>query len=518
MIATVDHPTSTVRRRAPRGADLLAGASVALVLIPQAMAYAELAGVPPQVGLFAAGLPPLLAAPFVSSPYLQTGPVALTALLTFGVLEGSAEPFTSEFVALAALLALLVGVFRLVLGFLRLGSLAYLLSKPVLTGFTTGAAILIVASQLPRALGVAGGEAGVLANAAAAVTDVAQWELSAIVLGGITVALMIGGRRLHVLFPGVLIAVVGSVVLSRLFGYDGSTIGELPGGFLRLRIDFPWSSIVSLVPGAAAIAVVGFAEPSSIARTFAAQERRSWSANQEMLSQGVANVASAISGGIPVGGSFSRSAIGRLAGGHTAWTGAISGLIVLCVLPITPLASPLPRAVLAAIIIVSVFKLIKVASIFVLFAESWPQGVVALGTLAATLASAPRVERGVFVGVGLAIAVHLYRELNITSVYEIEDTMMTVRPQGVLWFATVPQIERLVRNNLADHPDITTVHFDLGGVGRLDYTGAATLSQTIGTLASAGVSCALTNVPPGAQRAARIHCPDSISPQTASPS
>ena len=143
-----------MRLTQPSTGDIVAGVSVALVALPQSLAYAELAGMPPQYGLFASALPSLLAALFVSSRYLQTGPVALTALLTFGALEGLAQPASAQYIEMAALLALLVGILRVVLGFIRLGSVAYLLSEPVLAGFTTGAAILIVSSQIPRSLGV----------------------------------------------------------------------------------------------------------------------------------------------------------------------------------------------------------------------------------------------------------------------------------------------------------------------------------------------------------------------------
>ena len=170
------HPL--MRFTAPSTGDIVAGVSVALVALPQSLAYAELAGMPPQYGLFASALPSLLAALFVSSRYLQTGPVALTALLTFGALSGLQEPATADYIELAALLALLVGVVRVLLGFLRLGSVAYLLSEPVLAGFTTGAAILIVSSQIPRTLGVTRGDDGVLTEAAKAITDVGAWHWS----------------------------------------------------------------------------------------------------------------------------------------------------------------------------------------------------------------------------------------------------------------------------------------------------------------------------------------------------
>lgn len=494
-----------MRLQPPGVADIVAGLSVAVVLIPQAMAYAELAGVPPQVGLFAAALPPLLAAPFVSSPYLQTGPVALTGLLTFGALEGRAETFSADYVELAVLLALLVGAIRLVLGALRLGNLAYLLSDPVLTGFTTGAAILIIASQFPQAVGASPEGDGVLSRFVDTLTSIQSWSLTAIAFTLATAFAMAGGRRLHDLFPGVLVAVIGGIAASSLLGYSGDTIGELRGGFLHFQTSYPWESTGALLPAAAAIALVGFAEPSSIARSFASQERQRWDANREMIGQGVANVASAISGGIPVGGSFSRSALSRLAGAKTRWTGAIAGLIVLVLLPLTPLAEPLPRAVLAAIVLISVIGLVELASVARLFRESAPQGVVALGTLVATLAFSPRVEFGVFVGVGLAVGVHLYRELNVVTNERVEGTTLTIAPQGVLWFATVPRIERICRTTLADDPAVDTIEFDLSGVGRLDYTGAATLRQSIESLKAAGIEVRVVNVRPGARRAAGIH-------------
>lgn len=188
----------------PSTGDLVAGISVALVALPQSLAYAEIAGMPPQYGLFASALPPILAALFVSSRYLQTGPVALTALLAFGALEPLSTPGSTEYIALAALLALLVGVFRILLGLLRLGGVAYLLSEPVLTGFTTAAAILILSSQLPKVFDVSTDGDGVLADALQALTSPGEWQWPAIGFAAMTLVLMFGGRRLHTLFPGVL--------------------------------------------------------------------------------------------------------------------------------------------------------------------------------------------------------------------------------------------------------------------------------------------------------------------------
>lgn len=488
----------------PSLGDVIAGVSVALVAIPQSLAYAELAGLPAQIGLYASALPSLLAALFVSSRYLQTGPVALTSLLTFGALSGLASTGSDRYIGLAALLALLVGIMRLVLGLVRLGRVAYLLSEPVLLGFTTGAAILIVSSQLPKIFDLDRGvEAGsVIGEALNAATSPADWNWPAVAFAIVTAAMIIGGRRIHKLFPGVLAAVVAGVVFSSVVGYSGSTVGELSGGFIPLGFgSIPWASTTDLLIPALAIALVGFAEPSSIARTFAAEERQPWDANKEMISQGVANVAAAFSNAFPVGGSFSRSSLNRLAGAESAWSGAITGLFILAALPFTPVLENLPRATLGAIVIVAVMKLIRLDELLILCRQSWPQAGVAAGTLIATLASAPRVERGVIAGVGLALAVHLHRELSVTATATRTGDELTVSPQGVLWFATVPQVERIIREEVAAHPDLGAITIDLAGVGRLDYTGGSALRRVIDEFLAAGIAVDIINVPPGAHEA-----------------
>ena len=304
----------------PTLGDVIAGVSVALVLIPQSLAYAEIAGVPPHIGLFASALPPLLAAPFSSSPYLQTGPVALTSLLTFGALSGLETTGTAEYVELAALLALIVGAARLALGLVRMGAVAYLMSQPVLLGFTSGAAILIVSSQVPSIFGAVPDDDGVLEGAWWVVIRPDEWDATALALSVITVAVVLGARRVHHLLPGVLVMVIAAVIWSEVTDYDGAVVGDLPGGFISLSLDLPFGDAADLLIPGIVIALVGFAEPASISRTFATADRIPWSANRELVSQGVANLASGVSGGFPVGGSFSRSSLNRLAGASTAWS------------------------------------------------------------------------------------------------------------------------------------------------------------------------------------------------------
>ncbi len=390
--------------------DIVAGVTVALVLLPQSLAYAEIAGVPPAVGLAAGALPPLLAAVFASSPYLQTGPVALTSLLTFGALQGMEATGTTEYVALAALLALVVGVVRILLGLLRGGIVAYAMTESVVLGFTTGAAILIIGSQLPTMFGLERGDRGVLSGDWFTLTHPQLWSVTAIVSALLTIGFVISLRKVQPLFPGVLVVVIVAVMWSRLSNFEGATIGELPGGFVSLSFDLPWNQLGSVIVPGIIIALVGYAEPASIARTFATEEGTAWDSSKELVSQGIANVASAIAGGFPVGGSFSRSALNRVAGAKTAAAGGVTGAVILALQPLSPLLEPLPRAVLGAIVFVAVFKLVKIAELVSLIRTAPRHALVAWGTFAATLATAPKVERGVVIGIVLAAAMFAYEQ------------------------------------------------------------------------------------------------------------
>ena len=399
----------------PTAGDLIAGVSVALLALPQGLAYAELAGMPAKYGLYAAAIPSILAAIFVSSPYLQTGPVALTALLTYGALEGLAQPFSPEFIELAALLALSVGVIRLILGILKLGKIAHLLTDAVITGFTTGAAILIIFSQLPKSLGVDDVKGGVLSAGWKSISNPELWELNAILFSIVTIIVIFGGRFLHRLFPGVLIAVVCGIAISKAIGYSGPVVGELSSGFIPLKFTFEWGSLTDLLLPATIIAIVGFAEPAAIARTFAKEDKSSWNPNKDFVSQGVANLASAISNSFPVGGSFGRSSLNKIAGAETPWAGAITGVFVLAVLPLVFLLEELPSAILGATVIGAVIKLVKPMEFFKLVVDETQQGFIATGTLTATLLTAPRIDRGILVGLGLSLIGYFFDRFRLNK-------------------------------------------------------------------------------------------------------
>ncbi|MBI4694970.1 MAG: SulP family inorganic anion transporter [Gammaproteobacteria bacterium] len=468
--------------------DLVAGISVALVLVPQAVAYAALAGLPPVCGLYAAVLPPILAAFFVSSPYLQTGPVAMTSVLTFAALAAHATPGTTAYIEDAAALALIVGLVRVAIGVLRAGFVAYLMSQPVLTGFTTAAALLIMASQFPTLAGMAA-DGGILAGASRVVLNPGEWCAQSLGIGAASMAVILGGRRLHRLFPGVLVAVVLGILWQESGFFHGALVGPLPSGLPTFGWSLSFDHLRELLLPGVIIAVVGFAEPAAVARTMATRDREPWSADRELISQGVANLAAGISGGFPVGGSFTRTSLNRLAGGRTRWSGAITGVAVLAFLPFAGVLADLPRAVLAAILIVSAQPLVALGALWRMVSVSRAQAAVGWLTFVLTLALAPRVDLAILGGIGLGVAVHLWRERRIVvnSVWDETSRTLTLVPIGVVYFGSANVIDDALIDELARHPAAKSVLIDLRKVGRIDYTGMLVIQNIANDAALAGL-------------------------------
>ncbi|MGQ0464948.1 MAG: SulP family inorganic anion transporter [Sporichthyaceae bacterium] len=482
-----------------RSGDLLAGLSVAVVAVPQSLAYAELAGMPAVAGLYCTALPPLVAALFASSPYLQTGPVAVTALLTFGALSSRAEPGSPEYVALGLGLALLVGVVRVALGTLRAGWVAYLMSQPVLLGFVPAAALIIATSQTAKALGVADAPdyANQVFQAGWALAHPGHWRIEAVLVAVATVAVIVGGRRLHALFPGVLVAAVGACVLSAAGGYSGQTVDNVPAGLPPLTADaLPWAELSSLALPAAVIALVGFTEAASISRRFAAEDRSRWNPDREFVGQGAANLTAALTGGFPCGGSFSRSAVARLSGAQTRLSGAITGVAVLAFLPFAFLLEPLPLAALAGIVISAVFSLLRFRALWALWRISPPQALIAWGTFAATLVLAPRIDVAVLLGIGASLAVFVWRALKLDVDVAVAQETLTLTPRGVLWFGTAQRLSDAMLDLLPEHPTVRRVEVNLSRLGRIDTTGALVLAGMLTQAREAGLEALAVGIPP----------------------
>jgi len=498
-------------RAGPSWRDILAGVTVALILIPQSIAYAELAGLPPIQGLYAAILPLIAAAFFASSPWLQTGPVAMTSILIFGALSALATPLSAQYIGLAALLAVVVGVMRIIISFSQAGFLVYLMSQPVLNGFTTAAAVLILSTQVPALFGVATSGSDVFANLLTVASQSSQWNIQSMVLGAVTLALLLVGKRVHALFPGVLIAVILGIVYQRSVGCDCAQIGFIPSDLPALNWQLPWQRIDELIVPGLVIALVGFAEPAAIARTLAASTRRPWSANREFLSQGVANVVAGFSSAFPVGGSFSRTMVSFSAGAHSRWSGAITGIIVLAFLPFANVLSSLPKAVLAAIIIAAVAPLIKFEPLLQLMRTSRAQSAIAWSTFILTLLLSPRIDLAVLLGMGLGIAVHLWRERRIFVSSHYQDHCLKLEPTGVLFFGSAHSLDETLVEELVKHPDVESLVLDLRRLGRIDYTGALVIQRIAQEAETAGLAVSVIpgQPPQGARLLRRVFGPDS---------
>jgi len=470
------------------------------VLIPQALAYAALAGMPPESGLYVAALAPIAASFIASSPYLGTGPTAITSLLTFGALTAIASPGSTNYVALAALLAVMVGVIRVILGLVRAGFIAYLMSQPAILGFTTGAAVVIIASQVPAVLGVSTGETNPFYAAFDVLSQPGSWQGMTILVAVATGAIMILGRRIHRLFPGILVAVILGTAYAALFDYPGAVLGSIDVGLPPFTVSFPWGSALHLLAPAAVIAVIGFSEPASIARRYATIERQRWDPDRELVSQGFANLAAGFGGGFPAGGSFSRSALVRASGARTRLAGGITGLTVLVLLPVMGVLESLPMAVLGASIIVAVLELLRLAPFLEYRRWARLQFLVAVATFVATLAFAPHVERAVLVGIVLAIGAHLWRELRLSVPAWTSDSTLHLAPKGVLYFASAPALEDSFSRLLSEHRNADKLIVHLDGLGRVDLTGAIALRNLLCDARNAGLEVDLVDIPPQAKK------------------
>ncbi|MBL4712204.1 MAG: sulfate permease [Gammaproteobacteria bacterium] len=491
-------------------ADIFAGVTVALVLIPQSMANAQLAGLPPEVGLYSAFLIPIVAAIFGSSRQLQNGPVAIISLMSAAALIPLGLS-TEEYIAYAAMLALLAGGMQLILGFLRLGILVDFLSHPVIIGFISAAAIVISSLQLGKLFGIENisGEHlyQTLWNLILAIPG--QSHLPTVIMGMSSLLMLVLFKKFAPKKPGILITVVVTTLLSWWLGYDqlgGKIVGNVPAGLPSFIIPgiHPEHFAALLLP-AFMIAILSFVEAFSIAKAVAAKTRQRLSANQEMVGKGLANVVAGFSQGYAVSGSFSRTAVAFDAGAKTGFTAIVSGLLVgITLLYLTPLLYYIPIATLAAVIIVAVVGMIH----FEPFSHAWKvhphDGLVALTVFIGTLFFAPHLEWGIFIGVGLSIGLYIARTMrpHFAEVAMSEDgtlrdaklfhlqtseTMALFRYDGDLYFANASHLEKKLLNAIADKPKLKVIILDLEAVDQIDVTGEEMLKHMSEGLKLAGI-------------------------------
>ena len=492
-------------------ADLIAGLTVALVLVPQSMAYAQLAGLPPYYGLYAAFLPGIVAALFGSSRQLATGPVAVVSLLTASALEPIAGANPELYIAYAIMLALMVGIFQIALGLLRLGVLVNFLSHPVVTGFTNAAAIIIGTSQLGKLFGVSGEKAehtyetvfNTLVEASSAT------HLETMLMAIVALGIMIAMKRWIPRAPNVLVAVVVTTLGSWLIGFEqmgGAVVGKIPEGLPPMAIPtLDFQTMGQLLSVTVAIALIGFMEAISIAKAMAASTRQRLDANQELVGQGLGNIISALSQGYAVSGSFSRSAVNISAGARTGFSAVVTGVIVgITLLWLTPLLYHLPQATLAAVIIMAVINLVKIEPILHAWKVQRHDAAVALITFVLTIIWAPHLDKGIMVGVLLSLALFLYRSmapriavlsrdpdgsLRDAEVRKLETcrNISLIRFDGSLYFANTGYFEDKILERVALKPDLKFVIIDAEGINSIDSTGEEMLGMLTERLREAGV-------------------------------
>ncbi|PAV26600.1 sodium-independent anion transporter [Tamilnaduibacter salinus] len=511
--------------------DLLAAVIVTLMLVPQALAYALLAGLPPEVGLYASMLPLVIYAVFGTSATLAVGPVAVASLMTASALSGIAEAGSPEYVGAALVLASLSGVVLVGMGVLRLGFLANFLSHPVISGFVTASGILIAASQLGHLLGIPYRGSNLIEMGAGLINGLDSANVTTMVIGfGVLAYLYLCRNYLRSVLTGVGLtqraadlitkaAPVSAVIVTTLvawglkLGGDGvNLVGQVPSGLPTLAMPSMDTSLWrTLLPAAVLISLVGFVESVSVAQTLAAKRRQRIDPNKELIALGLSNVGAGVSGGSPVSGGFSRSVVNFEAGAVTPVAGALTAVgIALATLTLTEPLAFLPKATLAATIIVAVGTLIDLPAIRRTMAYSVPDGIAMLATLLLTLLHG--VESGILVGVGLSIGLHLYRSSRPHSAvvgrvpgtehfrnierHDVETNQRVVflRVDESLYFANARYLEDTVLALVSNQACLTDLVLTCQAVNIIDASALESLEAINARLRDAGVRLHLAEV------------------------
>lgn len=504
-------------KRADLSKDVLAGLIVAVMLVPQGMAYALLAGLPPVYGLYASTVPAVVYALFGTSRHMPVGPPALMALLTFAGVSELARPGTQEFVSYALLLALMAGGLQLTLGLLRMGFVTDFVPRPVLSGFIYASAVVIALGQAGNLLGVeVPADGSTVETAAVLVSRLGEAHPETLTLGVAGVATLVLVSRWMPRLPGPLLVAAGGIVAVYVLDLENrgvGIVGDVPRGLPALSVpplDFEVAR--TLVPAALAVALVGYVESISVAKVIAARERYRVDADAELRALGLANVSAAFSSGFPVAGSFSRTAVQYGSGARTQLASVVTAsAIVLTLLFLTPLFYFLPDAALAAIVLVAVYGLLDLGEIRRTFGISKVDGAAMLVTFAATLLVG--VEEGIIAGSVFALLAFVrrtaYPEVTELGYVPARDAFLGLRshpdaatfPEALivrldarLYYANVPFFERWLAGAAANRPDLRWIVIDCRGVNGVDVTAVEGLEDLISDYRARDVTVLLTHV------------------------
>ncbi|MCX2982889.1 sulfate permease [Halieaceae bacterium IMCC14734] len=511
--------------------DLIAAAVVTVMLIPQSLAYAMLAGAPPVMGLYASILPLVAYALFGSSRTLSVGPVAIVSLMTATAVGQVVEPGSAEYISATITLALLSGVMMLLMGLLRFGMLANLLSHPVVAGFITASSIIIVLSQLKHILGISAQGENAFALTADLLANITATNLSTLCVGGFALAFLFWARKglsplleaaglstanaSRLAKAGPVLAVIVTTLAAWMLELDQravALVGAIPAGLPSLSLPtFEVNQWRELAGAALLISIIGYVESVSVGKTLAAKRGQRIDANQELIGLGAANVASAVSGGIPVTGGFSRSVVNFEAGAATQMASILTAIgIGLAALLLTPYLAYLPKATLAAAIIVAISSLIDLSSIKRAWLYSKSDFIAVATTIGITLGLG--VELGVICGVVASIALHLHKtsQPHIAVVGEVPGTehfrnverhrvittprIVTLRIDESLYFANVSFVEDKIYAILAENPEVEHIILMCTAINEIDLSALEVLESVNERIRELGADLHLSEV------------------------
>ncbi|KAF1049836.1 SulP family inorganic anion transporter [Xylophilus sp.] len=484
--------------------ELTAGITVGLMLVPQGLAYAQLAGMPAVTGIYACLAPALVAVLWSSSHRLGVGPTALTSLLVGASLAELAQPGSPQWIALAVWLALMSGAVQLLLGAVRFGWLLNIITAPVLAGFTQAASILIFVSQLPPLVGLRGEFDTLLAHPDFHLPD------TAFGLGGLAALILL--RRWRPRFPAAMAAVAVAAVVSWALDYaqgGGAVVGTVPAGLPAPSLPpaLPRHLLGALVMPALAIALVSFLETASSAKVDTRLAGRQWDENQDLIGQGLSKLAAAFSGSFPTSASFSRSALNLHAGARSGWATLFAVALVLAVLLVaTPALYYVPQPVLAALVVAAVTNLFNPSEVLRLARISRVEAATWAVTFALTLVTSPQLYWGVLAGILMSLSHFLYlrlhpriievglhpdgslRDRHLWQLPPLAGRLYALRMDAELDFASAAALERNVAAHIDAHPRTAHVCLFAQPINRIDATGVEAFARIRTLLHERGIA------------------------------
>lgn len=506
------------QRRDLRG-DLIAGITVTMMLIPQAMSYALLAGLPPYIGLYASVLPLVVYAVFGTSRQLAVGPVAMVALLVSSGVGTMADIGSERYIALAILLSLMVGAIQFGMGAFRLGFLTNFMSHPVISGFTSAAALIIGFSQLKHLVGLplprTENIVETLWQTFSQLADINPATF-AIGVGGIVLLLVL--KRISPLMPGAMIAVVASTLVVWLFDLNTragvSVVGSVPAGFPEFSVPaISFTDMKGLLPIALTISIVGFLESIAVAKKIASQKHYDIDANKELIGLGLANLAGAFFKAMPVTGGFSRTAVNNNAGANTGLAAIVTAvLIAIALLFLTPLFYYIPKAILGSVIMVAVFGLIDIQEVKHLWKVKKDDLALLVFTFLATLTLG--VETGIFLSVGLSMLWFVikttrphyavlgrlpgtdeYRNVKRHNEATTEDHVLAIRFDAQFYYGNVSFLKETIKRAETDlKTPLKAVVLDACSINQLDSSADTALHELLRDYRMRGIDLFLANV------------------------